>query len=155
MLVAHPPPYLLDEIVLAMASILDIQNKFYPLLRRFLADKSLAQTLAMDETESAYEHYTSVHGRKKLTKKTPALNALSHHAKSFQPALNDFIKNSNGSPLCRWILELPDELVHTVVQVVLSEAVLDDNLLAYPRLKLLIVNWTAHILRLWTNRLKD
>ena len=155
MTVVNPPPYLRDEIVLAMACILDIQSKFYPLLVRFLADKSLAPTLAMDESEAAYEYYAQVHARKRRSKKDPALNALGHHAKTFQGAVNDYIKNSNGSPLCRWILELPDELVHKAVQVVLSEAVLDDRLLGYPRLKLLIVSWTAHILRLWTNRLKD
>ena len=148
------PPYLRDEVVLAMASILDIQNKFYPLLVRFLSDESLASTLALDEAESAYEYYVSVHGRKRK-KKDSGLTTLSNQAKAFQPAVSDYIKHFNGSRLCRWILELPDELVHTVIQIVLSESVLDDELVSHPRLRLLIANWAAHELRLWTNKLKD
>ena len=151
----NPPPYLLDEAVLAMAAILDIQSKFYPLLVRFLADESLAPTLALDEAEAAYEHYMSVHGRKR-GKKNQNLITLDKQAKAFQGAVNDYMRNSgaDGSRLCRWILELPGELVHTAVQMVLSEAVLDDELIKFPRLRLLIVHWTAHELRLWTNKLK-
>ena len=152
--VADPPPYLRDEVVLAMANILDIQNKFYPLLIRFLADESLAATLAMDEAESAYEYFTSVHGRKR-TNKNPALTALGNQANAFQPAVLDYMRNSNGSRLCRWILEIPEELIHTIVQVVLSEAVLDDELASHPRLRLLIVHWAAHELRLWTNKFRE
>ena len=38
--------------------------------------------------------------------------------------------------------------------MVLSEAALDNELRDYPRLRLLIVHWAAHELRLWTNKLK-
>ena len=150
---ANPPPYLRDAVVLAMASILDIQNKFYPLLVRFLADESLTQTLALDEAESAYEYYVSVHGRKRGRKNIRAA-ALNQHAKQFQTAVPNYIKNYDGSQLSRWILELPDELSHAVAQTVLSEAVLDDELMNHRRLQLLIVHWASHELRLWTNRLK-
>jgi len=148
----NPPPYLRDEVVLAMANILDIQNQFYPLLVHFLADETQAPTLALDEAESACEHYVSVHGRKQ--RKDPRLNALSRQAKTLQNAVSEYIKNSNGVELSRWILQLPDDLVHTITQMVLSEAVLDDELLNHRRLRLLIVHWTAHELRLWTNKLK-
>ena len=150
---ANPPPYLRDAVVLAMASILDIQNKFYPLLVRFIADESLAVTLAMDETESAYEYYVSVHGRKR-GRKNPRIAALSSQAKNFQTAIPAYIKSYDGAQLSRWILELPDDLSHAVVQTVLSEAVLDDELMSLKRLQLLIVHWAAHELRLWTNKLK-
>ena len=151
--VPNPPPYLRDTVVLAMASILDIQNKFYPLLVRLLSDESLASTLALDEAESAYEYYVSVHGRKR-GKKDSRLAVLSHQAKLLQPGVSEFVFNSSGSQLSRWILELPDELVHAVVQMVLSEAVLDDEFKDYRRLRLLIVHWASHELRLWTNKLK-
>jgi hypothetical protein len=52
-------------------------------------------------------------------------------------------------------MELPDEVVHAVVQMVLAEALLDDELISFPRLQLLIINWAAHELRLWTNKLKE
>jgi HEAT repeat protein len=151
---ANPPPYLRDEVVLAMASILDVQNQFYPLLVRFLADESLAPTLALDEAEWAYESYAAAFGRKHAKKDTD-LAVLNRQAKAFQPAVNEYIKNSNGSQLSRWILEIPDELIHTVVQVVLSEAVLDDELISHRRLRLLTVHWAAHELWMWTSKLKQ
>ncbi|MCL2833608.1 MAG: MFS transporter [Treponema sp.] len=149
-----PPPYLRDEVVLAMASILDIQNKFYQLLIRFLSDESQATTLAMDEAEAAYEYYFSTIGRKHTRKDTQYAD-IHKQAKSFQTAVNIFFKESNGSLLSHWILELPDDLCHTVIQIVLSEAALLDEFHNYPRLRLLIVHWTAHELRLWTNKLRD
>jgi HEAT repeat protein len=148
---AHPPPYLRDEVVLAMASILDVQNQFYPLLVRFLTDESLVSALAADEAEAAYEHYVAVYGKRSGRKD---LNLISRQAKALVPAVIAFIKDSNGGPLARWILEIPDELTHTVVQVVLSEAVLDNDLIGHRRLRLLIVHWAAHELRIWTNKLK-
>jgi len=154
---ANPPPYLRDGIVLAMANILDIQNKFYPLLVRLLSNLSLAPTLALDEAESAYEHYMSAHGRKRDhdIRKDPNLAVLSQQAKSFQNAVSNFIRNSNGADLSRWIGNLPDELTHSIIQTVLSVAVMDEELTDFPRLRLLIVHWAAHELRLWTNKLKE
>ncbi|MDR1566424.1 MAG: MFS transporter [Treponema sp.] len=151
---AHPPPYLRDEVVLAMASILDTQNQFYPLLVRFLADESQVSTLAIDEAESAYEYYVSVHGRKRI-KKDSSLAEIARQAKALMPAVSVFVKETRGGGLSRWILELPDDIAHTIVQVVLSESVLDDELTGHRRLKLLIVHWVAHELRFWTNKIKQ
>ena len=144
-----PPPYLRDEVILAMANILDIQTKFYPLLVRFLADESLAQTLALDEVESAYENFVSVHGRK-WKKKNPSLAVLGQQAKAFHPAVSDYFKHSKGRGLSLWIMTLPEGMVDTTVQTILSEAVLDEELTGHRRLMLLIVHWCAHQLRHWT-----
>jgi Na+/melibiose symporter-like transporter len=149
----NPPPYLRDEVVLSMANILGVQHKFYPLLVRFLADESMVSALAMDEVESAFEYYMSVHGRKRVKKKSERA-VLDQHAKVFQSAASNYIQNTNRTELCRWILLLPEDLVDTVIQTVLSEVVLDDDYLSYPRLRLLITQWAAHELRLWTNKLK-
>ena len=149
---ANPPPYLRDEVVLAMANILDTQNQFYSLLVRFMADESQVSTLALDEAEAAYELFMSVHGRKRS--KDPRMVALSQQAKALHTAASDFVRNSDGVALSRWILVLPDDLVHSIAQTVLSEAVLDDELINHRRLRLLIVHWAAHELRIWTNKLK-
>ena len=151
---AKPPPYLRDEVILAMTSILDIQNKFYPLLVRYLEDESLGPTLAMDEAEAACEFFNSVHGGWKGSRKKPALEFISKQARSLQGAAASYVRDLRGAALSRWILELPDDLTHAVVQVVLSEAVLDDELTNLGRLRLLVVHWAAHELRLWTNKLK-
>ncbi|MCL2382557.1 MAG: MFS transporter [Treponema sp.] len=149
---ANPPPHLREGIVLAMSNILDIQNKFYPLLVRVLADESLAPTLAMDEAEAAYENFMTVHGRRRS--KTGDMAALSHQAKIFQQAVSKYVKHNKGQELARWILEIPDELVHTIVQTILAETVLSDEFAQYPSLHLLISHWAAHELRLWTRKLK-
>jgi len=149
---ADPPPYLRDGIVLALASILHIQNSFYPLLLRLLADLSQGSMLAEDEVESAYEHYMTVHGRKRS--KDPKLASLAKQAKTLQGAVADYMQKDKGDDLARWILELPDNRINSTVQTILSETVLDKDFLDCPRLRLLVVHWTAHQLKLWTNKLK-
>jgi hypothetical protein len=151
---ADPPPYLRDEVVLSIAQILDIQNKFYPLLIRFLADESMVQMLALDEAESAYEYFVSVHGRKR-PKKNAALTALAQQAKNIQPAISNYVRHSNGSAFSRWILEMPDDLANEMVQMIFSETVLDGDFVNQGRLQLLIVCWATQKFRFWTDRLKE
>jgi hypothetical protein len=152
--VANPPPYLRDEVVMAMASILDIDNKYYSLLIRFLANESLVVTLAMDEAESAYEHCMSIHGRKHA-RTDPELASLKNHAKAFQSAVSEYIQGSKGEQLYRWIMGLPDDLINGAAQMILAEVTMDEDFMAYRRLKLLIVQWAAHELKVWTDKLKE
>ena len=151
---SNPPPYLRDAVVLAIASILDLQNKFYPHLVLFNGDESLAHTLALDEAESAYEHYLSVHGRKR-GKKPKNIAALEQQAKAFMPAVNNYVKHSKGHDLSRWIHEIPDDQINAIVQSVLAEVILDEEFEKHEYLRLLIVHWASHQLRLWAKRLKN
>jgi MFS family permease len=153
--ISDPPPYLRDEVTLAMAAILDVQNHFYPILIRFLEDQSLAPALAMDEAEAAYEYYVTAFGPGRGRKKDPDFAFLAKQAKTLPGAAAALVRENRGALLSRWILEIPDGLAHDIVQIVLSEAVLDDDLIAFTRLKLLIVHWAAHELRLWTKKLKQ
>jgi MFS family permease len=153
--VANPPPYLRDEVVLAMASILDTQSQFYRLLVRFLDDQSLMATLAMDEAESAVEYYRSLHGGWKPGRRKSALAASSAQAKTLHEAISAYSRESNGVRLSRWILELPDELTNPIAQMVLAESTLDDELSTYDQLRLLISHWAARQMREWANRLKQ
>ncbi|MDR2394109.1 MAG: MFS transporter [Treponema sp.] len=151
--VADPPPYLRDEVVLAMASILDIQNEFYPLLIRFLEDPTLAPTLALDEAEAAYEYYRATHGGW-FRRRRAGLAFSNKQAKALQPGVSALVRESQGAPLSRWILELPEDLAEPISQVVLAEAVVNDELMAFERLRLLIVQWASQMLRVWTTTLK-
>jgi MFS family permease len=153
--ISDPPPYLRDEVTLAMAAVLDVQNKFYPVLVRFLDDQSLAPALAMDEAEAAWEFCTASFGRGGGRKKDPDFAFFSRQAKALQGAVAALSRENRGAPLSRWILELPDDIAHAPVQIVLSEAVLDDELVVFNRLKLLISHWAAHELRLWTKQFKQ
>ncbi|MDR3191477.1 MAG: HEAT repeat domain-containing protein, partial [Treponema sp.] len=152
---SDPPPYLRDEVILAMASILDTQNYFYPILVRFLEDQSLAPALAMDEAESSFEFYRSCLGNRRLYFRKKNLAMIASHAKTIQAAVSAYIHEKKGAALSRWILELPDEHCSTMVKVVLAEAALDDDLCSLTRLQLLIIHWAAHILRQWVLKLKQ
>jgi hypothetical protein len=50
-------------------------------------------------------------------------------------------------------MDLPDNLSEPISQMVMSEAVLDDELNAYSRLRLLASLWTARKLRQWSKEL--
>jgi HEAT repeat protein len=143
---SDPPPYLRDEVILAMAGILDIQNLFYPLLIRYLEDNSAAATLAQDEAEAAYELYISNQRGWKGKRKKSA--AAGKQAKALQGAVSAYMLDLNGIPLSRWIMELPLEDEHTVAQIIMAEAVLDEELSAHDRLRLLAAHWASHELRI-------
>jgi len=135
---------------LAIASILDTQNKFYKILARYTADNSLAVTLAMDEVEAACEFVNSaLNAKKKASKKNAS--AILSYAEKFNIAVSCYIKDKNGEEISRWILEFPNEYFKSgsVVKSVLSQAVLDGDLSVYDCLRLLIVHWAAHELRVW------
>jgi hypothetical protein len=52
-------------------------------------------------------------------------------------------------------MTLPDDPESTFVQIILSEAVLDNELAAYNRLRLLICHWASWKLRAWADRHKN
>jgi HEAT repeat protein len=148
---ADPPPYLRDEVVLALASILDIQNFFYPVLVRFLEDQSLAVTLAVDQAEAAFEFYKSTLSHRR-DHRDPRLIRISNHAKNIQAVIGAFVRNGDGRALSRWILGIPGEYSDPVVQTILAETVLEDELSSLPRLQILISFRAAHSLRQWIKK---
>ncbi|MDR1837310.1 MAG: MFS transporter [Treponema sp.] len=153
--VENPPPYLMDEVIMAIASILDTQKKFYRIMVRYTADKSLTAVLAMDEVEAANEYVNyALNNKKKVSK--DIVSAITSHAGSFHNAVDGYVRNNNSAELSRWILELPDKYCRdgSIVKPVLSEAVLDNELSVYDCLRLLIVHWSAQELRIWAAKLK-
>jgi len=144
-----PPPYLRDEIILAIAAIIDTQKKFYKILARYTADNSLAATLAIDEAEASIEFVNAALGRKKASDEK--ITAVKSYTESFQNAVNKYVKENNGAPLSCWILELSDEYLKagSIIKSVFSEAVIDNDLSVYDSLRLLIVHWSAQELRIW------
>jgi predicted MFS family arabinose efflux permease/HEAT repeat protein len=157
---SDPPPYLRDEVVLAIAAILDIQNQFYPLLVRFIADPSLAPALAMDEAEAAYEFFkTSLNWRKNIKRKNE-LPILTKQAENIQTVISSMVHDNDPSPLSQWILGLPAEYFtrdpsFAVAQAIFPETLLDDEMSSYQRLQLLIIHWATYQIRAWTKHLKQ
>jgi len=147
------PPFLRDEIILAIAAITDTQKKFYKILARFSADNSLSAALAMDEVESTLEFVKNTLSRKKEQFK---VSMITSYAEIFHRAVNEYIKDDNGSELTRWILELPREHSRSsiIINSVLSEAVIDNDLNIHDCLRLLIVHWAAQELRIWAAMVK-
>jgi hypothetical protein len=150
---SDPPPYLLDEVALSMAAILGTQRQFYKILDRYVADKSLAATLAMDEVESAHEFYKNSSGNKRRQPNNESLQ-ISQYADTIHKAVSEYMLKKNGTELSRWIFDFPDCNGGHIVRLVLSEAVLDDELSANDCLRLLISHWSAYQLRSWAARIK-
>jgi len=148
-----PPQYLRDEVILAIASILNTQRKFYKILVRYTADNSLVLPLAMDEVESASEHInTLLTGKRRASK--DIVQAVVSHKENLQKAVSGYVKDNNGAQLSRWILELPDDQRGWgLVKPVLSEAVVDGDLSVYDSLRLLIVHWAVQELCLWAAKI--
>jgi uncharacterized SAM-binding protein YcdF (DUF218 family) len=145
---ADPPPYLRDEVILALASILDIQNIFYPALVRYLEDPGLAATLATDQAEAAFEFYRSSLGGRR-DRKNPDLRQIAGHAKEIQAVIGAFVRNGEGQALSKWIISIPAKYCNPTVQAILGESVLETELSCLPRLQLLISYWAARALRKW------
>jgi hypothetical protein len=150
-----PPPYLRDEVVLAMAGILGTGKEFYPLMVRYRENESLAVILAMDEAESAAEYYAAALGGWKIAERKSQYKKSTVQARALQGAVEAYIRDKNGVPLSRWITALPDDPESSFAQIVLSEAVLDDELAAHNRLRLLICHWASWKLRAWADRHKN
>jgi MFS family permease len=150
----NPPPYLRDEIILAIAAIIDTQKKFYKIFTKFTADNSLAAALAVDEAEAAFEFVNTALTKKKMSDEK--ISVVKSYAENFQNAVNKYVKENDGAPLSRLILELPDEYIKagSVARTVFSEAVIDDELSLYDCFRLLIVHWSAQELRIWAAWLK-
>jgi MFS family permease len=157
MLSQSPPPYLREETVLAMSAIIDTQQLFYKILVRYLADQSLAATLGIDEAESAYEYYKSIHGGAHRGKQKKAeAHKLAESAEALQNVVSAYMLRDVSGPAAfsRWILSLPRNVCDTAVQLILAEAVLEDEVNAYDRIRLLVTHWAARCLRIWANALK-
>jgi MFS family permease len=149
-----PPPYLGDEVVLAMAGILGTGKEFYPLLVRYLENESLAVILAMDEAESAVEYYAATLGGWKTAERKSRYRKSTAQARTLQGAVEAYIRDKNGVPLSRWITELPDDPEDNPIPFIFAEAVLDNELAVYNRLRLLICHWASRKLRDWADRYK-
>jgi HEAT repeat protein len=141
-----PPPYLRDEVVLALAGIFGIQERFYPILKRCLENPGLGPALARDEAEAAYELYAAYRRKQPREKRNEGISP--GEARSLQSLTGAFMKDSKGSALSRWILQLPLPGDHAFIQAVLAEAVLDNELIPHERLRLLISQWASCQLRI-------
>jgi hypothetical protein len=155
----NPPPYLRNEITLAMSAILDTENQFYRILVRYVAEPALFPMLAMDEAEAAYEFFNTNLGRRKNSGKNNELSHLVKQAKNIQAVVASLVHNNDNSLLSRWIMELPahpftEFPAFGVAQSIFAEALLDDEFSPYKRLQLLICHWATYQIRIWTKRLK-
>jgi MFS family permease len=154
-----PPPYLLNEVILAMSAILGTQDQFYRILVRFIADPSLAPALALDEAESAAAYCKSNIGWRKGGKRKTELPLLERQAGRIHEAVSALEHNGDGKVLSGWIQTLPDfvfsdDPAFKTAQVLFSKILVDDNMASHKCLRLLIVHWAAYQIRVWTQRLK-
>jgi hypothetical protein len=161
---ADPPPYLSNEVVLAMSAIIGTQQQFSNILVRFAAEPSLAQALAIDEAEAAAEFYKSNIGWRRsggrdAFRKKNELPFLAKQAGSIQAAVYSLEHNKDSAALAQWILDLPDDVftddpAFGTAQVIFPEILMDKEMNCQKCLHLLIIHWAAYKLRAWVKRLK-
>ena len=156
---ADPPPYLRDEVTIAISCIVDTQQQFYRLLVRFLSNHDLYATLAMDEAEAVYEFFKTSLGRQRNTRKNNELQLLRQKAEIIQSAISSMVHDNNPEPLSRWIYELPaasfaDIPAFEIARVIFPEILMDDEMLTFKRLRLLVIHWTTYQIRNWVKKLK-
>jgi MFS family permease len=150
-----PPPYLREEITLAMARILGTEDDFYPLLMRLREDSTLAATLANDEAEATIEHFLAINGGKKRIARhvatDPVLALQAAAADTLMGAVSNCMLLNDGAALARWLENLPDPVADPILCIVFSQTVLIEDLSSFDRLRLLICQWACRLLRLWAD----
>ncbi|MDR0552059.1 MAG: MFS transporter [Spirochaetaceae bacterium] len=155
----NPPPYLRDEVCLAMANILDIYTFYYKLILKYLAAPEIAGALAADEAESALEYFKSAFGNVRI--KDKSINAeyelLKKAAEIFPYCVQKLVSDPehDAAPLSRLVLNFPTYMDCDTKALVFTEAVLQDDIRAFQRIQLLAVQWAARMLRLWTSHIKE
>jgi HEAT repeat protein len=155
MLIKEPPPYLRDEMALAMAEILGISAPYYKLLIAFIQNQDMAPMLAEDQAESAAEYYKNTIGGKAIKGK-PLAEKLPGAAESLQSAVHGFMASEAEGmrDMARWIMNLPDELCSRSVALIMSETIFDDDINRFDRIRLLAAQWAAYRLRAWVDKVK-
>jgi hypothetical protein len=150
-----PPPYLREEITLAMAQILGTEDEFYPLLVRLREDSTLAATLANDEAEATIEHFVTINGgRKRITRHAATDSVLAEQAAAadtLMGAVSQCMLLDDGAPLARWVENLPDPIGDPILRAVFVQTVLTEDLSSFDRLRLLICQWACRLLRAWAD----
>jgi len=146
--------YLRDEVILAIAAIIDTRKKLYKILASLSLNNSLAVTLIMDEVESTIEYVKTSLNKKKSSKID--ISAFTTHTGKFHEAVVVYAKEKNGTSFSKWIHGFPDEYSRNgnIIKSVFCETVLDDKLNVYDSLRLLIVHWAAQELRIWAAMVK-
>jgi HEAT repeat protein len=150
-----PPPYLREEAVLAMSGILGTEKQFYALLLRFREDEALAAMLAGDEAEAAAEAWAAQAGGWKKARRKAAYKKGLRLAETLEGAVGAYMLDKRGEALSHWIMELEENDPAAQIKargkyfthILLMEAVLDDELAEFVRLRLLISHWSAWQLR--------
>jgi hypothetical protein len=158
-----PPPYLREEITLAMARIVGTEDDFYPLLMRLREYPTLAATLAKDEVEATLEHFLALHGGWKRIARhagtNPVLAMQAAAADTLMDAVSPCMLLDDGAPLARWLERLPDlppslkggvAEGFPILRTVFAQTVLMEDLSSFERLRLLICQWACRLFRPWT-----
>jgi len=147
-------PYLRDEVILAIAAIIDTQKTFYKIFIRYSSNNSLASALAFDEIEAAHEYVKTILNKKKISKDN--VTKIIECAENFQSAVSGYVKDKNGEELSLWIIALAEEPSRNTaaVRAVFSQTVLDEEMNEYDCLRLLIVHWAAYELRILAAMIK-
>jgi MFS family permease len=153
LLAQDPPPYLRDETVLSMSVILDIGPLYYRLLVQYLSDTSLVNALAEDEADAALEYCKATlkisGGGKSRSAKKSEKEKILNAAIELQMLVKKFMARNDGSAagLSGWLIKFAGSGDTVTQAYILAEAVLEDEVSKYDRVRLLVVQWASRMLR--------
>ncbi|MCL2410955.1 MAG: MFS transporter [Treponema sp.] len=156
--VEDPPPYLRNEVVMAIAEILDTSRKFYKILIRYLSNNSHAVMLANDEVEYTLEYISNLMIKRKSSKNKSFDSKISPillQRDSLQKVITSYVKDKNGVEIAKWISELADCSKDSEnIKMIFIEAAVDEDLSSDDCLRLLISHWAAQELRVWATSIR-
>lgn len=136
-----PPPYLREEVLLSLAGIVGILERYYPLLVQYREDPGLVSALALDEIEEVTEHIIS---------RRRARNSLDYKTviRELKEGTAKFLNAYDGQELSRWILTYLGDTKEIDVYL-FAQALLEDDLVAHDRFRLLVCTWAANRLLMY------
>ncbi|AEJ18902.1 MFS transporter [Gracilinema caldarium] len=140
----NPPPYLRDEVVLSIAGIVGILERFYPLLVQYREDPALVNALALDEIEEIAEQVVS---RRWLKNSQYNNKNVKHSIEELKKGVTQLVNSYDGKPLSQWIITYLGDTQKLDVYL-FSQAILEDDLVAHDRFRLLVCTWAANRLLL-------
>lgn len=146
-----PPPFVRDEMILVISSLLSVESRFYPLLIRYLDDPAMVTALALDEIDAVLERKKAFRYWNKGQKTKKRGSSPLRSVEKLRDAIHRFMTEREAAPLSRWILS--DSMMQdSLASLMLAEAILEDDLVVYDRFRLLVSCWAvAQIDRLTEN----
>lgn len=128
-----PPPYLRDEVVLAISGILGFLDRFYAAYIDYLDGSGGGTVLIADQIEASAERYGS---------KVRRHRAAAQRIEALKDAVGVYMERGDGIALSRWIHGAANPTGSVAVPL-FAEAAVDADLSCFERFRFLLAFWAS------------